>query len=104
MSRKVGLFMLALLWAGVLVAPAHGAEAQQIFEEKCATCHREGGKSDPVDPSSKAGMVWVRYFKRGEPRKHLYDQVPPEEARKVIRYLVKHAADSDQPLTAVIPK
>jgi hypothetical protein len=53
-------------------------------------------------PADKAGSVWEKYFARG---RHPVDMgMSDADLQAVVKYLVKHAADSDQPAAAVIPK
>ena len=80
------------------------ASGQALFIDKCASCHRNGGEAAPVNPADKAGIVWDKYFKRGRHPVALETKMSEAELEAVKEYLMKHAADSDQPEAAVIPK
>jgi len=87
--------------AGLLL-PATAMASQELFLQKCGGCHKKGGEAAPVNPADKAGTVWEKYFARG---RHPVDMgISEGDLEGVIAYLVSHAADSDQPAAAVIPK
>ena len=92
------IFMVMGTWT---IATA-GDEA--LFVEKCGSCHKKGGEAAPVNPADKAGSVWVKYFKRNRHPVDLGSKISAEELQKIVSYLESHAADSDQPAAAVIPK
>ncbi|OCC15420.1 hypothetical protein DBT_1167 [Dissulfuribacter thermophilus] len=71
---------------------------------KCGACHKKGGKAAPVNPADKAGRVWEKYFKRNRHRVDISKNISTEELSRIINYLKGHAADSDQPAAAVIPR
>jgi len=92
------LTVVSLLLPAVVYSA--GGEAQ--FLEKCGTCHKKGGQAAVVNPADKAGRVWEKYFARG---RHPVDLAMSDaDLEVVVDYLKVHAADSDQPATAVIPK
>jgi len=82
-------------WAG-------GTEG--IFVQKCGSCHKKGGEVAPVNPADKAGMVWTKYFKRGRHPGDLSATINETEMSSILLYLQDHAADSDHPVAAAIPK
>ena len=78
------------------------ADSQGMFLSKCGNCHKRGGQAAVVNPADKAGRVWEKYFARG---RHPVDMgISEDDLAAVIQYLTDHAADSDQPAAAVIPK
>ena len=84
--------------------PATGAMADNtsLFIAKCGSCHKSGGQAASINPADKAGIVWGKYFKRG---RHPVDMgISDSDLNTIIQYLKDHAADSDQPAMAVIPK
>ncbi len=92
----------------VLVAMASFSLAwggdRDVFVAKCGSCHKRGGQAAPVNPADKAGAVWVKYFKRGRHPVDLSGTISPAEMAAIVGYLEAHAADSDQPEAAAIPK
>ena len=86
----------------MLPAAVCSAGGEAKFLEKCGTCHKKGGQAAVVNPADKAGRVWEKYFARG---RHPVDLgMSDADLELVVEYLNDHAADSDQPATAVIPK
>lgn len=78
------------------------ADSSSLFISKCGSCHKSGGQAAAVNPADKAGVVWGKYFKRG---RHPVDLgISDGDLAAIIQYLKDHAADSDQPAMAVIPK
>ena len=98
--------MRILLMIFCLLLAFHGiarANPKEIFVKHCGACHKTKGKVEPVNPADKAGIVWLKYFKR---KRHKPDLsfIPEKEMKIIKQYLVEHAADSDQPEAAIIPK
>ena len=91
---------LCLLTSNVSLA----ADGAALFVQKCGGCHKRGGQTTAVNPADKAGVVWKKYFDRGRHPVALAQSLNDSELGAVIQYLQDHAADSDQPATAVIPK
>ncbi len=79
------------------------AGGRDVFIRECGSCHRINGKADPVNPGDKAAIVWKKYFKR---KRHPVDlsKISDEDMATILKYLRDHAADSEQPESAVIPK
>jgi len=87
------LFLVSSSWAN----------GQKIFIKECSNCHKAGGKASVINPADKAAIVWKKYFKR---RRHPVDisYIDPNDMAIILKYLRDHAADSDQPEAAIIPK
>lgn len=97
------MFVLVVA-AGLLCLSINSASAggDTLFLQKCGACHKSGGEAASVNPADKAGRVWKKYFKRG---RHPVDMgISAGDTSTIIEYLADHAADSDQPAAAVIPK
>lgn len=101
--RRAGVM---LLWAALMQAPhcGHTAEGNEVFMQKCGTCHRAGGEVAPISPAAKAGLVWVKYFQRKRHPVDLGPLVSDAEMALILKYLASHAADSEVPEAAVIPR
>lgn len=101
MKKKIiNLATGALL--GLFATAAGAADGQGMFLEKCGSCHKTGGQAAVVNPADKAGQVWAKYFERG---RHPVDMgIAEADLKQVVEFISTHAADSDQPATAVIPK
>ncbi|MFC1513295.1 c-type cytochrome [Thermodesulfobacteriota bacterium] len=101
MKKVLLTLSLALLLAPATTMASDGAG---LFMQKCGSCHKRGGSAASVNPADKAGVVWKKYFARGRHPEGLAAAINDTELQLVIEYLKEHAADSDQPATAVIPK
>ncbi|WP_456433468.1 c-type cytochrome [Thermosulfuriphilus sp.] len=77
---------------------------QDVFLTKCGSCHRKGGQAPPVNPADKAASVWKKYFRRHRHPVDLENIISSEELQQIVSFLEEHAADSDQPEAALIPK
>lgn len=79
------------------------AAGRDVFIHECGSCHSSAGKAPPVNPGDKAAAVWGKYFKR---HRHPVDlqEISPDSMVDVLTYLSDHAADSEQPESAAIPK
>ena len=88
---------------GILAAASTAAaDGQAMFLEKCGACHKSGGKAPVINPADKAGQVWVNYFARG--RHPVHTGIAEADMKQILDFISSHAADSDQPAAAVIPK
>ncbi len=77
---------------------------KDMFIAKCGECHKKGGKAAPVNPADKAGRVWEKYFKRNRHPVDISGSIGAGDLQQIVKFLKDHAADSDQPAAAVIPK
>ncbi len=75
-----------------------------IFLERCGSCHKKGGGAEPVNPAAKAGVVWAKYFKRDRHPGDLNGTINADEMNQIVVFLQNHAAGSEHPVAAIIPK
>jgi len=99
-----GIQLLTVLSLGLSSTVVTAASGPALFIDKCASCHRNGGEAAPVNPADKAAVVWDKYFKRGRHPVAMAMHLSDAELEAVKGDLMDHAADSDQPEAAVIPK
>jgi cytochrome c553 len=98
-------FLIAVLFSAVVfTGTAVDAANKGIFINKCGQCHHTGGQAMPVNPADKAGLVWIKYFKRQRHPVDLTQMISSEEMQAILQYLQDHAADSERPVAAAIPK
>ncbi|WP_309474812.1 c-type cytochrome [Dissulfurirhabdus thermomarina] len=97
-SLILAVLGVMLTAAGAMAGPA------DLFVKTCGQCHVKGGQAPPVNPADKAMSVWEKYFRRGRHPVDLSGKISSDQLQIVVEYLKDHAADSDQPLAAVIPK
>ena len=79
-------------------------EGMSLYREKCGACHIKGGQAAPVNPADKAAVVWAKYFERGRHKVDFSNEISDADMTHILTYLQEHAADSDKPETAAIPK
>jgi len=94
--------MVAMLLSFVFVATASAGD-KEVFIQQCGSCHKSGGQAAAVNPGDKAGTVWKKYFKRNRHPEDL-SAISSSDMKLIITFLYDHAADSDQPASAVIPQ
>ncbi len=92
-----------LLLTGALV-PKLFASDLDVFLVKCGNCHKKGAEAAPVNPADKAGLVWKKYFKRNRHPVDLSSTINEAEQEQILAFLEHHAADSEHPVAAIIPK
>jgi len=93
------LFLLALLCSTSLHAVNN-----TVFVNKCGQCHHKNGPATLINPADKAGLVWIKYFKRHRHPVDLDVLITDDEMENILDYLQEHAADSKRPVAAAIPK
>jgi len=92
---NVGCLSLMLLWIPDVIA----SDGRSIYFNKCGSCHQEGGDVKAFAPSKYASTQWRRFFRRNKHKrkKDISELFTKDELEKVKTYLIRHAADSDQP-------
>ncbi|MDR9500897.1 MAG: cytochrome c [Desulfurivibrionaceae bacterium] len=101
---KWRLALGAALSIAMLSTSAMADEGATMFKQKCGACHVKGGQATPVNPADKAGIVWKKFFTRGRHKVDFSPTISGSDLQLIVQYLQDHAADSDQPAVAVIPK
>ncbi len=99
------LFFLLVATAICLVPGESRADSQDLFIEKCGSCHGKGKEAAAVNPSDYAASQWKNYFKRHKHKrkKDIHHLVSQAESDDIRDYLMDNAADSDHPEAAAIP-
>ncbi|MBU0484910.1 MAG: cytochrome c [Proteobacteria bacterium] len=101
---KGRLICIVSLCAMMFSTVAFAADDAGLFLQKCGSCHKKGGQAAPVNPADKAGLVWEKYFTRDRHPVDLSVSINEDEMGTIVEYLKDHAADSDQPESATMPK
>jgi len=100
MMKKVACFtvLLILTWA-IQIVPCRAADGKKLFVDKCGQCHKSGGEASVFAPTKYASMQWQRFFQRNkhQRKKDISSRFSQDELDSIEKYLVDHAADSDQP-------
>ncbi len=101
-NLRTAACVLAL--TGMILAPPALASNLDVFLVRCGGCHKKDGQAAPVNPADKAGVVWKKYFQRHRHPVDISDTITQEEQAQILTFLENHAADSDHPVAAIIPK
>lgn len=98
--------VVALVWLVLTVSgyPVIAADKSKVFVEKCGACHKRGSEVAPINPADMAGLVWGKYFQRKRHPVELKSRITEDEMVIILDYLNEHAADSEVPVAAAIPK
>lgn len=78
---------------------------QDVFIAKCGSCHGSGKEARVINPADYAASQWKNFFKRNKHKrkKDISTQLTAADNEAILKYLMTHAADSDQPEVAAIP-
>ena len=87
----------------VFAAGAWTAEGEELYVRHCLSCHGPRGGAKAISPADKAESVWVKYFRRDRHPVKLSTLLDERERSQILVYLQAHAADSEHPVSAVIP-
>ena len=117
-SKRFALTGLLLVGALVLV-PFLGGSAEaagkkpaelKLFKDTCKVCHSRGDEGGNLAPLTLISIQWKRFFDKKWESTHA-DLVHPEQnkplkelldektLKKLEKFLIDHAADSEQPMT-----
>ncbi len=102
--QKLWTTACALALTGMIFTPAALASNLDVFLVRCGGCHKKDGQAAPVNPADKAGLVWKKYFQRNRHPVDISGTITQEEQDQILTFLENHAADSDHPVAAIIPK
>ena len=99
-TTTAGTIFLTVLCLVILTAVDVRADGQDIFISQCGACHRAGGEAPVFAPTKYASRQWARFFERNthKRKKDISNEFTPGELELVKKYLIAHAADSDQPV------
>ena len=99
-TTTAGTIILTGLCLLILSVTGVHAGGQDLFISKCGTCHRVGGEAPVFAPTKYASRQWGRFFERNthKRKKDISRDIAPSELERVKKYLMDHAADSDQPV------
>ncbi len=104
-----GVLLVAALGPPALAAG--GTKAQvEMWKANCKVCHQPKGQAKALSPSTLIGMQWERFFAKKFAKSHaelihpeknqpLGKVLTPELLDRLEKFLVDHAADSEQPMT-----
>ena len=106
----VGALVLTPLLGGVAHARGKKPAELKLFKESCKACHSRGDEAGNLAPLTLISMQWKRFFDKKyakthadlvhpETQKPLKEMLDEETLKKLKRFLMDHAADSEHPMT-----
>lgn len=83
---------------------------KEMYKEDCRVCHTEDSEFGDFTPMSLTQDQWKEFFKERFEKKHkdvildrekkkLLEYLTPDKIKEIQKYVIKHAADSEQPQT-----
>ncbi len=84
---------------------------KELFKQKCRSCHVKDSDAGEITPISLIQMQWERFFDSKYEVKHkevkdpsnenkaVTDGITADELKKIRKFAIDHAADSEQPET-----
>ena len=103
--------LLVLLVASAAARAAKEPTGQELYKEHCKSCHGPNAKAGEYAPLTLTQEQWERFFvkkfqsshKNVVDEKHGGGKVPdvitPDMLKKIQKFAVDHAADSESPAT-----
>lgn len=76
---------------------------KDLFIRRCGQCHSKTSqnvsKAPPISEKKYAGLQWKRFFERNkhQRKKDISALISDDEFKEIEKYLIDHAADTDQP-------
>ena len=107
----------AVLFAGVLgvaslaLAADKTPDGRTLFRENCKPCHQADSANGEYTPMTLIQDQWERFFDEkyvpahkdvadpGHDGKSVTEVITPEMLKKIRKFAVDHAADSEHPMT-----
>jgi cytochrome c5 len=108
LSVVAGLLALALAAAPLSAADGNPNRGRTLFRSTCKSCHVKNGGAKDLSPLTKTQAQWARVFTKGiapmvtRVQTKTGKSLVPADLSDIQVFLVKHAADSDQPETCGI--
>lgn len=109
---KTGAVVMFLLAAALCssAADAKPGDGKEFYKGNCKTCHQAGSPSGEYTPMTKTQGQWNKFFDNKFMKSHegvtdpksgkkVPELVPPDMLKVIRKFLVDHAADSEQPQT-----
>ena len=97
--------------AGLATAGKKKVKGQDLFKELCKPCHDVDSEHGEYTPMTLIQEQWERFFDKKYERTHgdvlcpehgdipVIEAISPEDLEAIKDFAIKHAADSEQPMT-----
>ncbi len=101
--------VLLILLLGAALATAQNLNGKELYRNNCKTCHDKGSPFKQYTPMTLTQDQWRSFFKTKLVPVHKnalnpktgekFKLLSPEEIKAIQRFVIDHAADSEQPAT-----
>jgi hypothetical protein len=110
-TRKMLLTTCAVALVAAGLAWAGEPDGRALFKEYCKPCHVANSPNGEVTPMTLIQDQWERFFKEklvpshkdlvdlNHGGKKVLDVITPEMLKKIRKFAIDHAADSEHPMT-----
>ena len=107
----IWIFLLFVLFSPVSVeGDEQKKSGKELFKEDCRVCHLEDSSYGDYTPMSLTQDQWKKFFDEKLKETHkdvvlksenkkLLEYLTPDDLKKIRKFAVDHAADSEQPQT-----
>lgn len=107
----VALFAFVVLLCRTGSAGEKVQSGKELYKQNCRVCHDNGSPHGEYSPSTLIADQWERFFKTrlvqthkdlslpGQPGKKVLEVLAPEQLKVIQKFVIDHAADSEQPQT-----
>ena len=108
-SWLITALILGLLLLGTGTASAQSLNGKELYRNNCKTCHDKGSPYRQYTPMTLSQDQWRTFFKNKLVQAHKnavnpktgdrFKLLSPDEIKAIQRFVIDHAADSEQPAT-----
>lgn len=107
----VALFALVVLLGRTGSAGEKVQTGKELYKQNCRVCHERGSPHGEYSPMTLIADQWEKFFKTklvpthkdlshpAQPGKKVLEVLTPEQLKAIQKFLIDHAADSEQPQT-----
>ena len=107
----IWIMLLFVFFSGAsAVGDSEKKTGKELYKQDCRICHQEDSPNGDFTPMSLTMDQWKRFFKERFEKTHkdvvlerenkkLLEYMTPDKLKKIKKFVVKHAADSEQPQT-----
>ncbi|HTR64791.1 MAG TPA: c-type cytochrome [Terriglobales bacterium] len=101
--------ILGMLLLGAGQAAAQNLNGKELYRNNCKTCHDAGSPYRQYTPMTLTQEQWRIFFQKKLVHAHQnavhpktgekFKMLSPEQIKSIQRFVIDHAADSEQPAT-----
>jgi len=74
---------------------------KRVYKKVCIECHQKGEEAGKISPLDKTKRQWRRFFKKDKHKvdSTVWKDLSRKDRDNLQKYMIKYAADADQPGT-----